>query len=93
MESENKTSSSEMSLESYLTPNERGLLTGVHIVLSFFGLAENGLVIYVVISSGSFIDVPMNIFILSQAFSDFRTALSLLIYIGHMYYSIWDAFY
>ena len=82
-----------LQLESYLTSNERTFLTGVYILLTFLGLFGNGIVIYVVVSLGVCADVPANIFILSQAFSDFGTALSLLIYIIHMYVWIWDVFY
>jgi hypothetical protein len=80
-------------LECYLSLNERSLLTGIYLVLSCFGLLGNGVVIYAVISLGFYVDVPANIFILSQAFSDFGTAVSLLIYIVHMYVWIWDVFY
>lgn len=84
---------SESLLELYLSSNERALLTGVYIILSFFGLFGNGIVIYVVISLGFHADVPANIFILSQAFSDFGIAFALLIYIAHMYVWSWDVFY
>lgn len=80
-------------LESYLSTNERAFLTAVYIILSILGLLGNGLVIYAVISLGFYVDVPANIFILSQAFSDFCTAVSVLIYIVHMYVWIWDVFY
>ena len=80
-------------LEWYLSSNERMLLTGIYLLLSIFGLLGNGVVIYAVISLGFYVDVPANIFILSQAFSDFGTALSVLIYIVHMYIWIWDVFY
>ena len=94
MDSQNSTFSNfSKPLESFLSSNERTLLTGVYIILSFFGLFGNGVVIYAVISLGFYVDVPANIFILSQAFSDFGTALSLLIYIVHMYIWIWDVFY
>jgi hypothetical protein len=46
--------------------------------------------VYVVLSS---LGLFANIFILSQAFADFGTAISLLIYIVHMYVWIWDIFY
>ena len=94
MESQNASFSSESRpIESYLTADERAILTGVYVVLSLLGLFGNGVVIYVVISLRCYFDVPANIFILSQAFSDFGTALSLSIYIVHMYIWIWDVFY
>ena len=80
-------------LDSYLSSNERTFLTGVYIILSFLGLFGNGIVIYVVFSVGFYVDVPANIFILSQAFSDFGIAFALLIYIVHMYVWSWDVFY
>lgn len=80
-------------LDSYLSSNERTCLTGVYIILSFLGLFGNGIVIYVVISLGFYVDVPANIFILSQAFSDFGIAFAVLIYIVHMYVWSWDVFY
>ena len=80
-------------LEWFLSSSERTLLTVVYTILSFFGLLGNGVVIYAVISLGFYVDVPANIFILSQAFSDFGTGLSLAIYIVHMYIWIWDVFY
>ncbi|XP_028417762.1 histamine H2 receptor-like [Dendronephthya gigantea] len=89
MDTENVT----YSLQSYLTGNERTILTGLFAVLSIFGLFGNGIVVYVVISLRHYLDVPANIFILSQAFTDFGTALSLLIYIVHMYVWIWDVFF
>jgi hypothetical protein len=80
-------------IENYLTSDERAILTGVYVVLSFLGFFGNGIVIYVVISTRCYFDVPANIFILSQAFSDMGTALSLSIYVVHMYIWIWDVFY
>ena len=94
MESQNASFSSlYRPIESYLSPDERTILTGVYVVLSSLGLFGNGVVIYVVISLRCYFDVPANIFILSQAFADFGTAISLLIYIVHMYVWIWDIFY
>ena len=84
---------SKLPLESYLSFNERAFLTGVYTILSFLSLFGNGLVIYAVISLGFYIDVPANIFILSQAFADLGITLSLLIYTVHMYIWIWDVFY
>ena len=80
-------------LDSYLSSSERTFLTGVYIILSFLGLFGNGIVIYVVFSVGFYVDVPANIFILSQAFSDFGIAFAVLIYIVHMYVWSWDVFY
>lgn len=94
MENNNASLSSEIILtESYLSSDERVILTGVFLVLSFLGLFGNGIVIYVVISLRCYFDVPANIFILSQALSDFGTGVSLLIYVVHMYVWIWDVFY
>lgn len=92
MESQNS-SFSRQPLESYLSDDERAILTGVYATLSFLGLLGNGVVIYVVISLRCYFDVPANIFILSQACSDFGTAISLVIYIVHMYVWIWDVFF
>ena len=80
-------------LQSYLSNDERGILTALYVLLSLLGLLGNGVVIYVVISLRQYFDVPANIFILNQALSDFGTALSLCIYIVHMYIWIWDIFY
>ena len=94
METQNVSFSSvSRSTEIYLTSNERAILTVVYVVLSFLGLFGNGVVIYVIISMRYYLDVPTNVFILSQAISDFGTALSLSIYIVHMYIWIWDVFY
>lgn len=79
-------------MESYLSKDERAILTGVYLILSFLGLFGNGVVIYV-ITLRRYFDVPANIFILGQAFSDFGTAISLPIYTVHMYVGIWDIFY
>jgi hypothetical protein len=48
MESQNASFSSlSRPIESYLSPNERTILTGVYVVLSSLGLFGNGVVIYV----------------------------------------------
>ena len=91
MESQNS-SFSRQPLESYLSKDERAILTGVYLLLSFLGLFGNGVVIYV-ITLRRYFDVPANIFILGQAFSDFGTAISLAIYTVHMHVGIWDIFY
>ena len=77
----------------YLSHGERAVLTAVFSLLSIFGLFGNGIVVYIVISFANYVDVPVNIFILSQAFADLGTVLAMPIYIVHMYSWNWELFY
>lgn len=77
----------------YLSHGERAILTVAFSLLSLFGFLGNGVVVYTVISFGNYVDVPVNIFILSQAFADLGTVVAMPIYISHMYLWNWELFY
>ena len=77
----------------YLSHEERAALTATFSLLSLFGLFGNGIVVYIVISFANYVDVPVNIFILSQAFADLGTVMAMPIYIAHMHSWNWELFY
>ena len=84
---------SEPSHETFLSEDEKAVLTVILSLLGLFGFLGNGIVIYTVISFGNYVDVPENIFILSQAFADLGTVISIPIFTFHMYSWIWELVY
>ena len=83
-------SSNHQGNQSYFTPEERVILTATLSLMGFLGILCNGIVIYAIISLGSYVDVPANMFILSQAFADLGITASIPIYISHLYFDHWD---
>ena len=86
-------SSSNQSNQSYFTSEERIILAVTCSLLGFLGMLCNGIVIYAIISLGSYVDVPANTFILSQAFADLGMSASIPICISHLYSDHWDVVY
>lgn len=89
----NESISQETLLKSYISTTERICLTVVFTALSVCGFIGNTVVMFVIFSLRYSLNVPTNTFMLSQAMSDFGTALCLVVYIIHMYVWIWDVFY
>lgn len=84
---------SSVSNENYLGQEERVALTVILALLAVLGFLGNGIVVYIITSTNKYVDVPANIFVLSQAFADLAAVLSIPVYILHMYIWNWGVMY
>ena len=76
-------------INDFLNTEEKVILTLILSCLTVLGIFANALVVYVLLSLGMYVDVPANLFIMSQAVAHLGNAIAVICYISHIYRWNW----
>ena len=71
----------------YFTNDETKFILTIMGIIELIGLSANGLTMFAILTRQQFLEIPTNIFLLSQAFADLSMLIMGLVIIPHVLYT------